>query len=277
VRFNARTRVFLAISLIAAVVWTIFPIYWMLATAVRPTTEVFQVPLTLWPTRLTWQNFVTVAQGSSPIGRFFLNSAITSSLTAIVTVAVALPAGYAFARMRFSFSRTLFIGLLMTQMIPLVLLILPIYDLFLHLHLLDSYLGLVVAYTAFTIPFAVWLMWSFCLGVPRELEEAARVDGASVFVALRRVIAPVLVPAMIAVGGFAFLDAWNNLLFPLVLTTSYDMKTLAPGLLFAYSGEYRDDWGGIMAASLITAVPVILGFVAVQKYMTRGLEGAVKG
>lgn len=276
-RFNARTRVFLAISLIAAVVWTIFPIYWMLATAVRPTTEVFQVPLTLWPTRLTWQNFVTVAQGSSPIGRFFLNSAITSSLTAIVTVAVALPAGYAFARMRFSFSRTLFIGLLMTQMIPLVLLILPIYDLFLHLHLLDSYLGLVVAYTAFTIPFAVWLMWSFCLGVPRELEEAARVDGASVFVALRRVIAPVLVPAMIAVGGFAFLDAWNNLLFPLVLTTSYDMKTLAPGLLFAYSGEYRDDWGGIMAASLITAVPVILGFVAVQKYMTRGLEGAVKG
>jgi multiple sugar transport system permease protein len=274
---NRRTKIAVALSLALAVLWTAFPLYWMFATAVRPTTEVFKFPLSLWPATLTWQNFINVAQGTSPILRFLLNSIITSSATALLTVAVALPAGFAFARMRFRFSRTLFIALLVTQMIPLVLLILPIYQVFLALHLLDSYVGLVLAYTAFTVPFAVWMMWGFCLGVPRELEEAAMVDGASLLVALRRVVAPVLGPAMIAVGGFAFLDSWNNLLFPLVLTTSYDMKTLAPGLLFAYSGEYRDDWGGIMAASLITALPVILGFVALQRYMTRGLEGAVKG
>jgi multiple sugar transport system permease protein len=270
-------RVGVSVAVLIAAAWTLFPMYWMLATAVRPTAEVFAVPLSFWPAQVTLQNFVNITQGTSPIGRFFLNSLITASVTAFLTVIVALPAGYAFARLRFRLSGTLFVVFLVTQMIPLVLLILPIYDVFLRLRLLDSYLGLVIAYTAFTVPFGVWMMWGFCLSVPQEIEEAAMVDGASLLTTLRRIVAPALAPAMVAVGGFAFLDSWNNLLFPLVLTSKYDMKTLAPGLLFAYSGEYRDDWGGIMAASLVTALPVILGFAFLQRYMTRGLEGAVTG
>jgi multiple sugar transport system permease protein len=112
--------------------------------------------------------------------------------------------------------------------------------------------------------------------VPRELEESAMIDGAGRLTALRLVVTPLLGPAMLAVGGFAFLDSWNSLLFPLVLTTDIQMKTLAPGLLLAFAGQFKDDWGGMMAASVVMSIPVVAAFLLLQRYMRHGLEGAVK-
>jgi multiple sugar transport system permease protein len=249
----------------------------MLVTAFRPSNEVFNLPISLWPDNITFDNFGHLFVGAQPIATFFVNSVVTSMAAAILTVMVALPAGYAFARLRFRLRVPLFATFLTAQMIPLILLILPIYAIFVQLHLLNTYAGLVIAYAAFTVPFAVWLMRGFCLTVPLDLEDAAMVDGAGWIATLLYVVVPLLKPAIVAVGAFAFLDAWNNLLFPLVLTTDISMKTLPPGLLLAYAGEFKSDWGGMMAASLVTSLPVIVVFIIVQRYMREGLEGALKG
>jgi multiple sugar transport system permease protein len=272
-----RGKVGLAVALLLVVVWTGFPIYWMVVTAFRPNLDAFQANVQLIPARLTLENFTAVFSGSSPVLRFFLNSVIVSTLTAVLTLLVALPAGYALSRAEFRLNGPIFLGILLAQMLPLILLIVPIYALFQGLGLINTMPGLVIAFTSFTVPFAVWLMRGFVDAVPRELEDAAMVDGAGRFASLRYVVAPVLGPAMLAVAGFAFLDSWNSLLVPLALTTSIDMKTLTPGILFAFAGEFKNDWGGMMATSLVASVPVVLVFLGLQRYMREGLEGAVKG
>ncbi|CAN5326418.1 carbohydrate ABC transporter permease [soil metagenome] len=276
-RLSAGKAVFLALFTVA-LLWTLFPIYWMLVTAVRPSAELFQRPLQLWPDTLTFSNFTSLVTGSSPIVRYFTNSVVTSVATAVLTLVVSVPAAFAFSRLRFRFKGALYVGILLAQMLPLVVLLLPLYILFLRAELLDTYLGLVLGYCSFAIPFAVWLLKSFIDSVPRELEEASLVDGCTRFGAMWRIVVPAILPAMVATGAFAFVDAWNNLLFPLALTTSIEMKTLPPGMLLAFAGDFKHDWGGMMATNFITAVPVIAVFVVFQRYLVDGLtEGAVKG
>jgi multiple sugar transport system permease protein len=276
-RLSVGKAVFLALFTVA-LLWTLFPIYWMLVTAVRPSAELFQRPLQLWPDTLTFSNFTSLVTGSSPIVRYFTNSVVTSVATAVLTLVVSVPAAFAFSRLRFRFKGALYVGILLAQMLPLVVLLLPLYILFLRAELLDTYLGLVLGYCSFAIPFAVWLLKSFIDSVPRELEEASLVDGCTRFGAMWRIVVPAILPAMVATGAFAFVDAWNNLLFPLALTTSIEMKTLPPGMLLAFAGDFKHDWGGMMATNFITAVPVIAVFVVFQRYLVDGLtEGAVKG
>lgn len=261
-----------------ALAWTLFPIYWMLVTAVRPSAELFQRPLELWPATLTFDNFTALVTGASPIVRYFLNSLGTSAATALLTLVVAVPAAFAFSRLRFRFKGPLYVGILLAQMLPLVVLLLPLYILFLRASLLDTYLGLILGYCSFAVPFAVWLLKSFIDSVPAELEDAAMADGCTRFGAMWRIVVPAILPAAVATGAFAFVDAWNNLLFPLALTTSIEMKTLPPGMLLAFAGDFKHDWGGMMATNFITAVPVIAVFVVFQRYLVDGLtEGAVKG
>lgn len=272
--FNVAVGLFLLVALF----WSVFPIYWMLVTAVRPSVELFQRPLQLWPDVITLDNFRNILSGSTPIPRFFVNSLGTSIATVVLTLSVSIPAGFAFSRLRFRLRGPLYVGLLIAQMLPLVVLVLPLYGLFQRVGLLDTYLGLVLAYSAFAVPFGVWLIKSFIDSVPTELEEAALVDGCSMAGALRRVILPVIRPAILATGAFAFLDAWNNLLFPLTLTSSLEFKTLPPGILLAFAGQFKQDWGGMMATSFITALPVVIVFLVFRRHLVDGLTGgATKG
>jgi multiple sugar transport system permease protein len=160
---------------------------------------------------------------------------------------------------------------LATQMLPLVVLIGPLYLLLLKAGLLDTYLGLIIGYTSFTLPFAAWLMKGFIDAIPPEVEEAARVDGYSRLGVLVRIVVPLSVPGLITTAVFVFMNAWNNLLYPLTLTSSDSRLTLPPGLLQSFSGQFKTDWGGMMAAACLTSIPLIIAFFAVQRSMVRGM------
>jgi multiple sugar transport system permease protein len=250
----------------------------MIVTSFKTNLEMFRPTPRLWPAPPTPENYMGLATGASPVERLFINSMITSLATAAVTVVLATLAGYSFSRGRYRLKTPMMYGALATQMFPLVVLLIPLYLVYLRAHLLDTYAGLVLSYCSFSVPFGAWLMKEFIDSVPVEIEAAAWVDGCSRLQALARVVMPVSLPGIVATGVFAFLNAWNNLLFPLTLTSSMDMKTLPPGLLLAFTGQFKADWAGMMAAATITTVPVVLGFLMVQRFLVEGLtKGAIRG
>jgi multiple sugar transport system permease protein len=261
-----------------ALIWTLFPIYWMTVTAFKTNLEIFSLRLQLLPSHPTVENFVEMWTGSLPIRTYFANSVVTSSLTCVLTVAVSVLAAYAFSRMTFRYKEPLQLSLLLAQMFPFIVLLIPLNIIFLKSHLLNTNQGLVLAFASSAVPVGVWFMKGFMDSVPRELDEAARIDGCTELRLLRDVLLPLMLPGIIAVGVFAFLDAWNNLFFPLVLVTRPNGRTLPVGLLYAVDSRYRADWGGLMAASILASLPPILGFVVVQRWLISGLvAGALKG
>ncbi len=270
-------------ALVCAVValsalWTLFPMYWMLSTSFKENLEVFRVPPDLWSEHPTLTSYFNLNAGITPISDFFRNSVITSLGTVVIAVVLAVFAGYALSRLRFRFRRHTLIGILMTQMFPLVVLLIPMYLVYVRAHLLNTYLGLILAFTSFTLPFGIWMIKGFVDTVPVEIEEAAMVDGCNRLQTMRLVVFPLIIPGVVATAVFAFLDAWNNLLFPLTLVNEVTMKTLPPGMILAFGGEFKHDWSGMMAASTIVTIPVIVAFVLIQRYLVEGLTGgAVKG
>jgi multiple sugar transport system permease protein len=264
--------------LVIALIWSLFPLYWMLITAFKSNVDIFDLHLEFWPHHPTLENFGELWNGILPVRSYLTNSVITSVASAVVATVVSILAAYSISRGKVRGASGIQLGLLGSQMFPLVVLLVPLYILFRHSGLLNTNLGLVIAFTSFTIPVGIWFMKGFIDSVPRELDEAAKIDGCNDLQVLWHVLVPVLWPGIVAVMIFAFLDAWNNLLFPLALTTQDSARTLPPGLLEAVDSQFRDDWGGLMAGSIVTALPPIVGFVIAQRWIIRGLvAGALKG
>jgi multiple sugar transport system permease protein len=214
---------------------------------------------------------------ASDFPRYFLNSMIVSLSTAVIVTAIASFAGYALSRFRFNGKTAVSFLLLMTQTFPLVMVIPPIYRIMGSMGLTDNLYGLIVIYTAFNIAFATFLMQSFFDGVPRDLEEAAMIDGCTRLLALRKIIVPLTLPGMGATLAFVFTAAWSELLFALMLINREDQKTFSVGLL-TFVGKFAVDWGQMMAASVMALIPVCLFFLFLQRYLVTGLTaGAVKG
>ena len=225
---------------------------------------------------MTMENYVTVLKASD-FPRYFLNSLIVSIATALVVTAVASLAGYALSRFRFRGKAWVSLVLLLTQTFPLVMVIPPIFRIMGQLGLTDNLYGLIVIYTAFNIAFATFLMQSFFDGVPKDLEEAAMIDGCTRVSALRRIILPLTLPGMGATVAFVFTAAWSELLFALMLINSEDQQTFSVGLL-TFIGKFAVDWGQMMAASVMALIPVCIFFAFLQRYLVTGLTaGAVKG
>lgn len=266
------------IVIVFALIWTLFPIYWMLATSLKENIDVFKVPPDLFPVNPTVNSYKMLEKGYTPISTFFFNSVITSVGTVVISLVLAVLAGYALSRLRFRFRESILMGVLITQMFPLIVLVIPLYIFYVQLNLLNTYVGLILAYTSFALPFGIWMIKGFVDSIPTEIEEAAIVDGCNRWVILGKIVVPLIIPGIVATGVFSFLDAWNNLLFPLVLINEVTMKTLPPGMILAFGGEFKHDWSGMMAASTIVSVPVIVMFVLIQRYLVEGLTGgAVKG
>jgi multiple sugar transport system permease protein len=251
--------------------FTLVPFYWMLVFAFRPTGSTALVP---WP--ITFEHFDTVWNGLG-FGVFFANSLLVAVGTLGVVSVLALMGGYALARFTFRGQRVFLLALLCTQFIPGAMMLIPLFVIFKNAGLLNSLTGLIVADTAFQLPLALILMSGFVRNIPVELEEAAMVDGCTRPRAFFAITLPLLRPALVAVGSFAFIGAWNNFLFALMFASRQDKFTLPVGLSYAL-GEFNTDFGALAAGGVVAAVPVVLVFAVVQRFLAQGLSaGAVKG
>ena len=272
-RSGPKIGVYAAALLIAAVFGV--PLLWMVSTSVKTPAEVFTVPPTLIPSRVTLENYAAVL--GLDFLRYFWNSLLVAVGTTALTLLFGVFAAYGFSRLRFRGRKPLLIGIILTQLLPMAVLIVPIYRIVASLDLLDTHPGLIIAYLTFDLPVAIWLMRGFFFGVPRELEEAAQLDGSSHLGAFLRVTLPLAAPGVVATGAYAFFMAWQDFMFALAFMSSNEMRTLPLGVL-GYIGEHQTDWGKLMAASVLLMVPVFVIFAFVQRQFISGLtRGAVKG
>ena len=262
--------------LAAFVIFALFPLFWLLKVSITPNDLLYAEGVRLWPSRSTADHYASViAHSQFPL--FFRNSVIVATTTAVFSTLLAAAAGYVFSRFQFR-GKYWIVGLmLVSQMFPLVMIIAPIFRLLKPLGLTNSLTGLVIVYTAFNVPFASFLMQSFFDAIPKDLEEAAMLDGANRFAAFRRIIVPLTLPGLAATLGFVFTAAWSELLFALMLNSSSAASTFPVGLL-AFVSKFSVDFGQMMAAGVLALLPVCIFFVFIQRHLVQGLTaGAVKG
>lgn len=257
-------------------VFALFPLFWLLKVSVTPNDLLYSEGVRLWPSRTGLEHYVSVI-GHTDFPLFFKNSVIVATATAGFSTLFAAAGGYAFSRFAFR-GKVWITGLmLLTQMFPLVMIIAPIFKLLSPLGLTNSLGGLVIVYTAFNVPFATFLMQSFFDAIPRELEEAAMIDGETRFGALLRIVLPLTLPGIAATLGFVFTAAWSELLFALMLISSTAASTFPVGLL-SFVSKFSVDFGQMMAAGILALLPVCCFFFLIQRYLVQGLTaGAVKG
>jgi len=275
-RFSHRfTRIASYVGLALLLLFLFFPVYWMISTAFKSRADTFAIPPQVIPINPTLAAFGTFKEEYFFV--YLKNSLIVASLTTLVTVTVASLSSYGFTRLRTKSASTVFYLILSTQMFPLALLIIPIFILISRLKLLNSYPGLVLSYLAFALPFCIWYLRSYFEKIPIEIEEAALVDGATRPQILRHIIIPLSIPGIVATGFFAFLTSWDEFLFALTLTNRNNMRTVPPGLVISYVGEFGYRWPEMMAASLTVSIPVLILFLIFSRYIISGLtEGSIK-
>ncbi|ODS51470.1 MAG: ABC transporter permease [Agrobacterium sp. SCN 61-19] len=264
------------LAILAYIVVALFPLYWLLKVAVTPNNLLYSEGVKMWPSATTFEHFrFVIAHSAFPT--FFKNSLIVAGSTALVVTIIASLSGYALSRFSFK-AKYWIVGLmLLTQMFPLVMLVAPIFKMLSPLGLTNSLTGLVIVYSAFNAPFATFLMQSFFDGIPKDLEEAAMIDGATQFVAFRQIILPLTLPGIAATLGFVFTAAWSELLFALMLISGNDAATFPVGLL-SFVSKFSVNFGQMMAAGVLALIPACLFFLLIQRYLVQGLTaGAVKG
>lgn len=273
-------RIFLTIAhrfaLLIYILFALFPLFWLLKVSVTPNDLLYSEGVRMWPSHATLDHYRYVIENSA-FPTFFKNSVIVAGSTAFAVTILSSLAGYALSRFRFR-GKFWIIGLmLVTQMFPLVMLVAPIFKMLSPLGLTNSLTGLVIVYTAFNVPFATFLMQSFFDGIPKDLEEAAMIDGASRFTAFRQIILPLTLPGIAATLGFVFTAAWSELLFALMLISGNESATFPVGLL-TFVSKFSVDFGQMMAAGVLALIPACLFFLLIQRYLVQGLTaGAVKG
>jgi ABC-type glycerol-3-phosphate transport system permease component len=260
----------------ALAIMALFPFYWMLRTALTPIADAFSLHPVIWPRTVTAQNFVRVILSPTvPFLAYFRNSLIVSFATTALVVIAGAGGGYALARMRFRGANAFGIGLLLIQMFPPVVLIIPLFIVMAKLRLIDTYFGLVLALMTFNLPFATWLLRGYFLSLPRDLEDAGRIDGCGRFAVLFRIALPLAAPGVAAISTLAMVSAWNDFLFAFVLISSDAKKVLPTGL--ATYGQSNNDYTALFAMATLTTVPIVILFMIFQRYLVGGLAaGSVK-
>ncbi len=271
----ARTTLLWALAL-AALAVTLFPFYWMVNTSLKPASEVFASPPGFLSAHWSLGAYATIF-AERPVGRYFVNSLIVAAGATALSVMLASLAAYGLTRFFEKGATPFVLFLLFTKMLPETLLIIPYFRLMSDLGLLNTHLALIIAYSSFALPFSVWMLIGFFRAIPREIDEAATIDGAGPWTAFFRVILPLSRPGLVAVVLFTFLIAWNSYVWALVLTTDGSMYVLSVGIANMV-GEYRVQWNELMAAAVIATLPVMALYAALERHLVSAITaGAVKG
>lgn len=263
-------------ALFAIFMFLLFPVYWMLVTSLKSNVESYRAIPTMWPEKLSLEGYISLMKDGKFLV-YYKNNLIVSAMAAVLICFISLFAGYALSRYHFKWNVILFATFSFAQMMPVISRLISLYTIMRKINLTDTHIGLVLAISATQIPFAVSLMASFFDSIPKELEESASVDGCGRFKTLFRIVMPLVVPGLLAVGVYSFLQTWDDYLHAITLVRSPELWTLSQGLKLTYLGEVSD-WQLINSASTLGALPMIFVFFFFQKYMIKGLvSGAVKG
>ena len=266
-------KIVLTTVMIVITVMTLYPVLTVVTVSLRPADRLLSTSLEIIPDDATFDNYIALFT-ERPFARWLLNSTLVAAAVTIFATALASTAGYAFSRFRFPGYRAGMSLLLITQMFPATMLLLPLFLMLAKLHLINSYLGLMVVYSATALPFTVWQMKGYYDTIPRELEEAAMLDGASRFRIYWSIVLPLARPAMATVALFAFVGTWNDFFGPLIYLNSPDMATLTLGLNMLKSqvvGTGATQWNLLMAGAVLVMLPNIVVFILAQKYFVRGI------
>lgn len=261
-------------------VYTAVPMLWMVLTSVKSGFAALQFPPQWWPAEPTLASYRKLLDPATSIGqdflRFFWNSLFVSTMTTILAVVVAVPAAYAFSRFSFPGRRALFFSVLLRNMFPAVIFLVPLFILMRWLGLVNTPWSLILTYLTFGLPLAIWLLKGFFDNIPVQLEQAARIDGATRFQAFLLIVMPLSVSGIIATAIYSFIGAWNEYIYAYTFLSKNDQLTLPVGIQRFFS-ENTTDWPGLMAASFMMSVPVVVLFLVLQRFFVRALtEGAVK-
>ena len=269
-------RVFLDGTAILILLVMLFPIYWMVSTALKPGKQILSLTPVWVPTQLTFDNF----QSAIHVPFFWndvVNSLVIVSTTVVVSIVLAFLAAAAVARFGFRGRAAFVVMVIAVQMVPLNALVIPIYLLLDKVGQVDSLVGVIAYYMAVVLPFMIWTLRGFVTNVPVDLEEAAMIDGATRVGAFMRIVFPLVAPGLVATAIFGFIQAWNEYIIAYVLLSTSSKQTLTIWLA-SFTTQHGTDWGGLMAGATLTALPVVVLFLLVQRYVQGSLTaGAVKG
>lgn len=263
------------VILAVAALFVLVPVFWMVSTSLKPETELFSTPPRLWPSTPDFSAFVRVFT-DYPFVDYFRNSLVVVSVSTFVSLAFSTLSAYGLSRFNFRGKGSFLTFLLISQMFPSIMLLIPYYKIMQTFGLVNTQVALVVTYVSFTIPFCSWMMYGYFKSIPRELDEAASIDGTSRFGTFARIVLPLTLPGVVATAIYAFVTGWNEYIFALILTSSEDMKTVPVGI-GQLIGQYKIQWNDLMASSLYAIIPLMIFFIFLQRYLISGLTaGGVK-
>lgn len=274
-RKNFITNIIRFIILLIFLLAVLAPLYWLFITSFKTGAEINSLNVTYWPQNFTLENYKSLFETTN-FDIYLKNSLIVTLVSAFIVLMLSISGGYALARYEFKGKKVVLIAFLVSQMIPTILLFIPMFIIFGKLKLNNTLQSLIILYTVFNTPFCLVTLRGFFERIPVSLEEAARVDGCNKMQALIKVVVPILFPGIVATFVFAFTGAWNELLARIMFINSNSLKTI-PVAINAFIGKYSIDWGQMSAACMIALIPTVIFFAIVQKYIIQGLtQGAVK-
>lgn len=265
------------IVVILVLVWILLPFGWQFATSLKSPDEISQIPPKFLPSRIYLENYLNVFAGKPPFGVYLRNSLIVAGGASILSLFLASLAGFALARIDLKGRGLILCLILLVSMFPQISIVSPLFLAMRRLGILNTYLALILPYTSFTLPLAVWLLTNFFKEIPDELVEAARIDGCSPMTIFVKIIFPLAAPGVFTAGILCFIFAWNEFLFALIFNTKAAMRTVTVGMAM-FPGLYETPWGTIFAAATIVTLPLIIVVLILQRRIISGLTaGAIKG
>lgn len=264
------------IPIILCTIVTLFPYYWFLCTSLKEESSIMDLPIKYLPVPFTFDNYKNMLS-SMGFDQYFINSLIVSGATTVLIILIAILGGYAISRYKFKGKKFTFFLLLITQMLPGVVILIPLFTIFSKLGLINNLWSLIITNTTVNLPFCMIMISGFFSSVPTTLEEAAQIDGCSIWKAIFQIVVPSILPGIVSSGAFAFVNTWNEFVYSLNFINDSEKFTLPVGLSMM-KGEFTVNYGGLAAGTIVALIPVLLVFCFIQKYLVEGLSaGAVKG